>query len=226
MNANVTVQSTDPQTKKTVYTQYASPLYNNVANQRQLLPGLFTYFTVTDPAQTPEIPSRININTAPQEILNSLQYVGSNAAASSATASTASATAGSSTGATSSTGLAVTDVSNMIQLREQMTGLPGDIYATPTWLLTEAKITPTVLQQLDPYITTHAQVFRVQSVGYFDGGKGPAARIEAIIDTNAGRPRIIAWRNLSDLGNGIDPNAMNGANGPNGASSPNMNSNP
>jgi hypothetical protein len=31
-------------------------------------------------------------------------------------------------------------------------------------------------------------------------GKGPTIRVEAVIDTNGGRPRIIAWRDLSELG--------------------------
>jgi hypothetical protein len=40
-------------------------------------------------------------------------------------------------------------------------------------------------------------------VGYFDQG-GFMARIEAVIDTNGGRPRIIYWRDLSELGKGFD----------------------
>jgi hypothetical protein len=44
-------------------------------------------------------------------------------------------------------------------------------------------------------------VYRVQSVGYFDG-PGPMARVEAVIDTNAGRPRIIMWRDVTELGGG------------------------
>ena len=56
---------------------------------------------------------------------------------------------------------------------------------------------------LDNLITTRTQVFRVQSVGYFGGkDKGPAIRVEAIVDTNSGRPRILAWRNLTELGKG------------------------
>ena len=47
------------------------------------------------------------------------------------------------------------------------------------------------------------QVYRVQVVGYFDGG-GPAARVEAVIDTNGGRPRIVYWRDLTELGRGFD----------------------
>ena len=41
-----------------------------------------------------------------------------------------------------------------------------------------------------------------RSVGSFDG-KGPSFRIEAVIDTNNGRPRILMWRDMTDLGKGI-----------------------
>jgi hypothetical protein len=47
----------------------------------------------------------------------------------------------------------------------------------------------------------------VQSLGYFDAG-GSTARIEAVIDTNGGRPRIIYWRDLTELGKGF--NLQNG----------------
>jgi hypothetical protein len=69
--------------------------------------------------------------------------------------------------------------------------------------LTEAQLDPTVLSALEPLITTRTQVFRVQSIGYF-AGKGPAVRVEAVIDTNCGRPRIVAYRNMTDLGKGWD----------------------
>ena len=59
------------------------------------------------------------------------------------------------------------------------------------------------VKQLDKFLTTQSQVYRVQSVGYFDRS-GPVARVEAIIDTNNGRPRVLSWRNLSDLGRGFD----------------------
>ena len=57
--------------------------------------------------------------------------------------------------------------------------------------------------QLEKYITARTQVYRVQAVGYFDGG-GPTARVEAVIDTNLGRPRIVSWRDLTELGKGFD----------------------
>jgi len=64
------------------------------------------------------------------------------------------------------------------------------------------------VKKLDPYITTRSQVYRFQSVGHLEG-RGSQARIEAVIDTNMGRPRIVSWRNLTDLGRAFD---LSGAN--------------
>jgi hypothetical protein len=83
------------------------------------------------------------------------------------------------------------------------TQAPDAIFQTPAWLYTEANISPSTLQTADRYITANTQVYRVQAIGYFDGG-GPTARIEAVIDTNAGRPRIVYWRDLTELGKGYD----------------------
>ena len=83
------------------------------------------------------------------------------------------------------------------------TDAPTDVYSTPTWLLTEAQLSLPTLQALDKLITTRTQVYRVQSVGYPEG-KGPVVRLEAVIDTNAGRPRILAWRDLTELGRGYN----------------------
>ncbi len=197
VNTSVNIQTTV--NGKTITTNYASPL-NTVAQQRALMPTLFSVATVFP---NPEIPARINVNTAPQEILNGVQVL--------------------SQGLGGAASLADTDVLNIIQMRQQATGQQGDIFSTPTWLLTEANINPTVLAALEPYITTRTQVYRVQSIGYFENGKGPAVRVEAVIDTglpsssvtttSACRPRILAWRNLSDLGKGwTDPNPPSGAN--------------
>ena len=100
--------------------------------------------------------------------------------------------------------MADTDVEKILSIRPSLTSgelLTNPIYQTPTWLLTEAQIDAALLTALDQFITTRTQVFRVQSVGYFEG-KGPAVRVEAVIDTNNGRPRIVAWRNMTDLGKG------------------------
>jgi type II secretory pathway component PulK len=121
------------------------------------------------------IPARLNVNTAPLAALTALP------------------------------GLSDTDIQAIQGVRPP----PGaaewtdPTYQTPAWLLTQAKLSPTKLQALDRYITTQTEVYRVQVLGYFDKG-GPMARVEAVIDTNAGKPRIIYWRDLSDLGKGFD----------------------
>ena len=51
------------------------------------------------------------------------------------------------------------------------------------------------------YVTGTTMVYRVQSIGYFKGGTGPMARMEAVIDTNQGAPRFLLLRDLSDLEN-------------------------
>lgn len=122
-----------------------------------------------------ELPARVNVNTAPQAVLSALP------------------------------GFQDSDVQAILNGRPDpsSTTAPDAIFQTPAWLYTEANITPSSLQTADRYITARTQVYRVQAIGYFDGG-GPTARIEAVIDTNAGRPRIVYWRDLTELGKGYD----------------------
>jgi type II secretory pathway component PulK len=126
-----------------------------------------------------ELPGRINVNTAPRAVLAALP------------------------------GLRDADVQTILARRPLGGGAdPSDpIYQTPAWLLTEANLPPDTLRTLERYITARSQVYRVQVLGYFDGG-GPASRLEAVIDTNNGRPRIVYWRDLTELGKGYDMNAV------------------
>jgi hypothetical protein len=77
--------------------------------------------------------------------------------------------------------------------------------ATTAWLIVEGLVsltgTPT-MAQLDPYLTSHGAVYRAQSIGYFDEG-GPCVRLEAVIDGSIDPPRILNFRDLSDLGRGF-----------------------
>jgi hypothetical protein len=60
------------------------------------------------------------------------------------------------------------------------------------------------MKALQPYITARGSVFRFQVLGYLDKG-GPTARVEAVVDGSIlGRPRIVYWRNLTELGKGFD----------------------
>jgi DNA uptake protein ComE-like DNA-binding protein len=123
----------------------------------------------------PELPARLNVNTASMDTLAAMP------------------------------GLTETDIQQIISVRPP----PGDgewadpIYQTPAWLVTEAQLSPAKLAALEKYITAQTEVYRIQVLGYFDKG-GPIARIEAVVDTNAGHPRFIYWRDLSELQKGFD----------------------
>jgi hypothetical protein len=133
-----------------------------------------------------ELPARININTAPFTVLSALPF------------------------------LAQSDVDNIMQARPtpQNGNLAQPEYQTITWLITQAGYSPQSVQQLEKYITTKSQVYRVQAVGYFEGG-GPTGRVEAVVDANNGRPRILYYRDLSDLGKGFDLSSNGNGGAPN-----------
>lgn len=121
-----------------------------------------------------EIPARININTCPVDVLMAL-------------------------------GLSETIAEKLIQNRPTPDMDPTAIpyYKTPAWLLTEAEIDTSIFTQFANYITTYSQVYRFQVVGYFEF-RGPQVRLEVVVDANNGRPRILYWRDLSDLGKGYN----------------------
>jgi DNA uptake protein ComE-like DNA-binding protein len=121
-----------------------------------------------------ELSPRINVNTASQVVLSTLPA------------------------------LTDTDVQAILTNRPQLSATtpPDPSYQTPAWLITNAGITIAKLKALENYITARTQIYRVQSLGYASGG-GPVARVEAVIDTNLGRPRVLYWRDLSELGKGF-----------------------
>jgi len=125
-------------------------------------------------AQLDQTP-RININTASQAVLTTLIDVG---------------------------GLQDVDVQSIVS-RRPSPGSMTDTYKTAAWLLTDLQLPASTLKKLDPYITTRSWVYRFQSVGYFEDG-GPTARVEAVVDSNLGRPRIVYFRDLSELGKGFN----------------------
>jgi type II secretory pathway component PulK len=146
---------------------------NDAGQQAQLLPLLLDQTTTV---KSTEIPARVNVNTAPSAVLQALPG-----------------------------GLSDADIQNILNHRPSpdSTDAPDPIYQTTAWLLTQANISAKTLQAMEQYISAGSQVYRVQSVGYFDGG-GPTVRIEAIVDTNGGRPRILSFRDLTELGKGYD----------------------
>ena len=74
-------------------------------------------------------------------------------------------------------------------------------HTTTAWLYAEGLVDLPGMISLDPFITSQGDVYRAQVLGFFDGG-GPVARIEAMIDSTQLPPRIIAQRDLNELGRG------------------------
>lgn len=85
--------------------------------------------------------------------------------------------------------------------------LDGSDRTSTAWLYADGLVDLQTLRSLDPYITSRGDVFRMQVIGYFDGG-GPAARIEAIIDSTQTPPQIVFIRDLTDLGRGYSPRLL------------------
>jgi type II secretory pathway component PulK len=166
-------------------TVYASPFADQGMLQ-QYFPMLYLGTTLQ---QGTDIPARVNINTAPPEVLQALTAV-------------------------SNKGFNSTDVQNILSTRPTFTaGQPLDqAYATPLWLVTQAGLSPSKVSTMDKYITTRSQVYRVHSLGMLDA-QGLAARVEAVIDTNGGQPRILSWRNLTQLGKGVTSTQLQQAGG-------------
>ncbi|MEZ6141609.1 MAG: type II secretion system protein GspK [Zavarzinella sp.] len=123
-----------------------------------------------------DLPARINVNTAPREVLLALPSITEE------------------------------DVDAILSVRPVFSG--GESvsvdYDTPAWLITQASLPPQVVQAMDRYITARSSVFRLQSIGYFAEG-GPIARVEAVIDTNNGLPRILYYRDLTEMSRSLDP---------------------
>jgi hypothetical protein len=172
---NSTVTVSVPNGRMTRKVKVPSPL-NDPGTQAQYLPILLDTCTTSTQA---DLTPRINVNTAPQTVLTALTQV--------------------------VTQLQTTDVQNIVSMRPQMSsGTPPDpSFNTPAWLLTQANLSASTLQKLDPYITARSGVYRFQALGYFEKD-GPVSRVEAVVDTYAKRPRIVYLRDITELGKGFD----------------------
>jgi type II secretory pathway component PulK len=96
------------------------------------------------------------------------------------------------------------DVDQIVQGQPPLSSgdAPDPIYQTPAWLLSKTTLPTKTLSGIETYITARSQVYRFQVVGYYDG-PGPTARVEAVVDTNNGRPRIVFYRPMTELGRGF-----------------------
>jgi type II secretory pathway component PulK len=161
---------------------YPSPL-QGTDSLRQYLPLLLDKTTTNKPGAT--IQPRINVSTAPAAVLQTLTAINSS--------------------------ITADDIQSILAQRPSISSgtAPDPIYQTPAWLMVQANLTQAKMKALEKWITGRSLVYRVQSVGYFPNG-GAAARIEAVIDTNAGQPRIVYWRDLTELGKGFDLSSLTG----------------
>ncbi len=100
-------------------------------------------------------------------------------------------------------GVTAEDVQASITARANLDPLSAE-YRTGAWLHTQAGMRIEIFKNIETYITGYTQTYRIQSIGYFAQG-GPVARVEAVIDTNAGNPRIVYFRDLTELGGGFTP---------------------
>ena len=108
-----------------------------------------------------------------------------------------------------------TDLANAI-VNSQMTATNGapsteisQARQTTGWLVIEGLTTIEQMRLLAPYICSGGDVFRVQSLGYYGQG-GPLTRMEAVIDGTFIPPRIIAIRDISNLGSGYPVSTLQG----------------
>jgi hypothetical protein len=162
--------STTVNGRRTTLTSPFSSSQNQVATY---LPDMLDKLSLTDDLF---IKGRINVNTAPIQVLLGLPNVTEQLATQIVAAQGA---GGTSQGASAQS--------------------PR---ATNAWLVIEGLTTVSTMQQLDPYLTARGDVFRVQSVGFFDDG-GPVVRLEAVIDAAVQPARILNLRDLSELGRGF-----------------------
>ncbi|MCS7237653.1 MAG: general secretion pathway protein GspK [Thermoguttaceae bacterium] len=123
---------------------------------------------------SPVLFGRININLAPRAVLRGIP------------------------------GMSDEIVEEIIARRPQDPSQADILYRYETWILCEGIVTLEEMKTLMPFICAGGCIYRVQVVGYYDGG-GPFSRLEAILDASKLPPRILFWRDLSHLGLGWTP---------------------
>jgi uncharacterized membrane protein YgcG len=154
-------------------TTLTSPFSSNQSQIASYLPDMLDKLSLSDDLF---IKGRINVNSAPIQVLLGLPNMTEQVA----TQIMAAQTAGS-----SSQGASVQSP-----------------HATNAWMVSEGLVSASTMASLDPYITSRGDVYRVQSVGFFDEG-GPVVRLEAIVDAAVQPARILNIRDLSELGRGF-----------------------
>ena len=76
-----------------------------------------------------------------------------------------------------------------------------------TWPMVEGIITLEQMRTIAPLVTGGGDVYRVQSVGYFEQTAG-FARVEAVIDASGQVPIVALYRKMDHLGRGFSQSTL------------------
>lgn len=76
-----------------------------------------------------------------------------------------------------------------------------------TWLLVEGAVDLATMKTMMPFVCTGGDVFRAEIYGYFNDGVA-TSRCEAVIDTTVPLPRLLFWRDKSQLQAGFSVDVL------------------
>ena len=159
-----------------------SPLANEPNSLDETLPKLLEFATVF-PAKV--IPGRVNINLAPQSVLDGIPGLDG------AVAARIIASRG----------------------RQAASQSPDEDRRHATWLLRQGLVDLAQMKAIMPFVTAGGDVYRAQIVGFFDQSgpttaRGPIARAELVVDATGEHPRRAYWKDLRILGPGFSPTSL------------------
>jgi type II secretory pathway component PulK len=98
-------------------------------------------------------------------------------------------------------GLTADEVAAIVAARESVSATDP----TAAWLVTSANLDPTKFKTIERYVTGgKSNTYRVHSVGYFGKPGGAVGRVEAVVEMVLNKPRIVYFRDLTDLGRGFE----------------------
>ncbi|MFT5527107.1 MAG: type II secretory pathway component PulK [Pirellulaceae bacterium] len=92
-------------------------------------------------------------------------------------------------------------VEQIIQEREYEPALEDLNRTFETWIMARGIVTLQEMKTLQPFINGGGDVFRGQVIGYFEDGSA-SSRVEILLDRTTDIPKLIQWRDLSQLGRG------------------------
>ncbi len=171
-----------PSDDKIKPTRLESPLANEPASLGETLTKLLDYATVF-PGKV--IPGRVNINLAPQSVMEGIP------------------------------GLEGAVAAQIIASRgrQNASQSPDEDRRHATWLLRQGLVDLEQMKAIMPFVTGGGDVYRAQIVGFFDrpgpiAARGPIARAELVVDATGEHPRRVYWKDLRILGPGFSPASL------------------